>query len=144
METAKISFDIETSDATCPFGVEILLDNTVLLKTDHVQQKITFLHVMNDDDGEHELRVVIQGKTSMHTQIDDQGNITKDAVLQISNVSIDEIDINQLFQEKCIYTHNFNNTQPEIEDTFHGIAGCNGTMSFKFSTPIYLWLLENM
>ena len=57
---------------------------------------------------------------------------------------IEELDIDQLFLEKCVYTHSFNNTQSEIEDTFHGIAGCNGTISFKFNTPVYLWLLENM
>jgi hypothetical protein len=90
------------------------------------------------------LRIVLQGKTLDHTQIDADGNIVKDATLQISNVVIDEIDINQLFLDKCVYTHNFNGTQPEIADTFHGVAGCNGTISFEFSTPIYLWLLENM
>jgi hypothetical protein len=145
LETATISFDIETSDATCPFSVEILLDNTVLLKTDHVQQKIAFSHAMNDDNNiEHELRVVILGKTSEHTKIDQAGNIIKDATLQISNVVVDDIEINQLFLEKCVYKHNFNGTQSDIEDTFHGIAGCNGTISLKFTMPIYTWLLENM
>ena len=62
----------------------------------------------------------------------------------ITNVVIDDLDVNQLFLEKCVYTHNFNNTQSEIADTFHGVAGCNGTITFEFSTPIYLWLLENM
>jgi hypothetical protein len=79
-----------------------------------------------------------------HTKIDEQGNIISDATLQISNVSIDELDVDQLFLEKCVYTHDFNGTQPKIEDTFHGIAGCNGTISLKFNTPVYLWLLENM
>ena len=144
METVKISFDIETSDAECPMGVEIWLDDTVLLSNNHVQEKIAFDYNIGDDDGEHELRVVLTGKTADHTKVDEAGNIVKDATLQISNVVIDDIDINQLFLEKCVYTHNFNGTQPEIADTFHGVAGCNGTISFKFSTPIYLWLLENM
>ena len=144
METVKISFDIETSDAECPLGVEIWLDDAVLLANNHVQEKICFSHDINDDDGEHELRVIMSGKTSDHTRVDEAGNIVKDATLQISNVVIDDIEINQLFLEKCVYKHNFNGTQPEIEDTFHGVAGCNGTISFKFSTPIYLWLLENM
>ena len=144
METVKISFDIETSDAECPMGVEIWLDDAVLLRHNHVQEKITFSHDISDDDGEHKLRVVISGKTSGHTQVDEAGNIVKDATLQISNVVIDDIDVNQLFLEKCVYTHNFNDTQSEIQDTFHGVAGCNGTISFSFSTPIYLWLLENM
>ena len=144
METVKISFDIETSDAECPMGVEIWLDDTVLLSNNHVQEKITFSHYISDDDGEHKLRVVISGKTSDHTRIDEAGNIVKDATLQISNVVIDDLDVNQLFLEKCVYTHNFNDTQTQIADTFHGVAGCNGTISFEFSTPIYLWLLENM
>jgi hypothetical protein len=64
--------------------------------------------------------------------------------VQISQVVIDDLDVNQLFLEKCVYQHNFNGSQPDIKDTFHGVAGCNGTISFEFSTPIYLWLLENM
>jgi hypothetical protein len=144
LETANISFDIETSDAECPLGVEIWLNNTLLLKNNHVQDKIAFDYNMNDDDGDHELHFVIDGKTPDHTQVDETGTIIKDATLVISNIMIDEVDVNQLFLEKCVYTHDFNGTQPEIVDTFHGIAGCNGTISFEFSTPIYLWLLQNM
>ena len=61
METVKISFDIETSDAECPLGVEIWLDDTVLLTNNHVQEKICFSHDISDDDGEHKLRVVMSG-----------------------------------------------------------------------------------
>ena len=144
METVKISFDIETSDAECPLGVEIWLDDTVLLTNNHVQEKICFSHDISDDDGEHELRVVMSGKTSDHTRVDEAGNIVKDATLSISNFEIDSLDVNQLFFEKSVYTHDFNGTQPKIADSFYGVAGCNGTISFRFSTPIYLWLLENM
>ena len=144
METVNISFDIETSDTICPFSVEILLDGIILVKNDHVQQKIAFSHAINDDDGDHELRIVIDGKTSEHTKLDATGNIIKDATLQLSNVVIDGLDFSQLFLDKCVYTHNFNGTQEEIADLFYCVAGCNGTISFRFSTPIYLWLLENM
>ena len=144
METVNISFDIETSDAECPLGVEIWLDDTVLLTNNHVQEKICFSHDISDDDGEHELRVVMSGKTSDHTRVDEAGNIVKDATLQISNVVIDDIEVNHLFLDKCVYKHDFNGTHPKIEQAFYGVAGCNGTISLKFSTPIYLWLLEHM
>ena len=144
METVKISFDIEISDTECPMGVEIWLDDAMLLSNNHVQEKITFSHDINDDDGEHCMRIVLSGKTAEHTVVDDVGNIVKDATVQISQVTIDELDINQLFLEKCVYQHNFNGSQSDITDTFHGVAGCNGTISFEFTTPIYLWLLENM
>ena len=144
MDTAKLSFDIETSNAECPMGVEIWLDDAMLLSNNHVQGKITFIHDISDDVDERKLRIVIFGKPSDYTQVDDAGNIIKDATLEISQVEIDTLDVNQSFLDKCVYTHDFNGTQPEIVDTFHGIAGCNGTISFEFSTPIYLWLLENM
>ena len=144
METVQISFDVETSDAECPLGIQIWLDDSLLVDHPHVKEKIAFAHDISDDDGEIQLRIVMSGKTADHTQVDDQGNIIKDATLQISTVTIDGIDINQLFLEKCVYTHDFNGTQPEIQDTFHGVAGCNGTIVFEFTTPIYLWLLENM
>ena len=144
METVQISFDIETSDAECPLGVQVWLDDSLLLDQAHVQEKIAFAHGISDDDGEHQLRIVMSGKTADHTQVDDQGNIIKDATLQISSVTIDDIDVNQLFFEKSVYKHNFNGTQPEIQDTFYSVAGCNGTIVFEFTTPIYLWLLENM
>jgi hypothetical protein len=144
LETVQISFDVETSDSGCPLGVQVWLDESLLLDNAHVKEKIAFAHGISDDDGEHQLRIVISGKTADHTKVDDQGNIIKDATLQISAVTVDGIDVNQLFLEKCVYTHDFNGTQPEIADTFHGVAGCNGTIVFEFTTPIYLWLLENM
>ena len=144
METVQISFDVETSDSECPLGIQIWLDDSLLLDNPHVQEKISFAHDISDDDGEHQLRIVISGKTTGHTQVDDQGNIIKDATLQISTVTIDGIDVNQLFLDRCVYTHDFNGTQTEIQDTFHGVAGCNGTIVFEFTTPIYLWLLESM
>ena len=135
---------METSDVECPLGIQIWLDDSLLLDNTHVQEKIAFAHDMSDDDGKHQLRIVISGKTADHTQIDEQGNIIKDATLQISTVTIDGIDVNQLFSEKCVYTHNFNGTQPETKDLFYGTAGCNGTIVFEFTTPIYLWMLENI
>ena len=144
MDTVKISFDISTSDSDCPFSLEIWLDDLCVLQTGQIADLYKFNHEFADDEKEHELRIVMDGKTIEHTKVDEQGNIIKDATLTISNVVIEDLDVNQLFFEKCVYTHNFNGTQPEIADTFHGVAGCNGTISFKFSTPIYLWLLENM
>jgi hypothetical protein len=144
LETVQISFDVETSNSECPLGVQVWLDSSLLLDNPHVQEKIAFVHDMSDNDGEHQLRIVLLGKTADHTQVDEAGNIIKDATLQISTLTIDGIDINQLFLDRCVYTHDFNGTQTEIKDTFHGTAGCNGTIVFEFTTPIYLWLLENM
>jgi len=49
-----------------------------------------------------------------------------------------------VFIDHATYTHNFNGTQAETTDKFYGEMGCNGTVSLRFTTPIYLWLLETM
>jgi len=144
LDTVTISFDISTSNSDCPFSLEIWLDDLCVFQTVQIADLYKFEHKFADDEKEHKLQIVMDGKTIEHTKVDEAGNIVKDATLQISNVVIEDLDVNQLFLEKCLYTHNFNNTQPEIADTFHGVAGCNGIISFSFSTPIYLWLLENM
>lgn len=148
MNVFKLKFQISTNDATCPFGLDIWINNTHILTHKDCLHKLSFGSFIFehdcDDHDEYELKLVLHGKTSDHTKIANDGNIVKDVTLNISNISIDDLDVNQLFLKKCVYTHDFNGTQPEIVDTFHGIAGCNGTISFKFSTPIYLWLLENM
>jgi len=144
LETVKISFDIETSDAECPLGVQIWLDGAVLLTNNHVQEKISFAHDIVDDDSEHKLQVIIWGKTADHTKVDEAGNITKDALISISKIQVDEIDIVQIFHARAQYHHDFNGSQAPVTDKFHRYMGCNGAVTFKFSTPIYLWLLENM
>ena len=71
-----------------------------------------------------------------------------------TNVIEQSLIIREGLMMKCIndggnysrerFQHDFNGTQPEIKDTFFGEMGCNGTVSLRFTTPIYLWLLEHM
>jgi hypothetical protein len=123
---------------------EVLLNNTVVFATAHVAQPTTVEFAIADDEGEHELKFVLKNKTQDHTAIDEQGNITSDAVLSITNVSIDGIKLGHMFSEQTCYYHDTNGTESLAEHKFFGAMGCNGHVSLKFSTPIYLWLLENM
>jgi len=142
--TSMVGFKLDTTDSTAKIGVAVWIDDTCVYQTDQLPGPQNIDFAVSDDDGEHELRIVISGKTTDHTKVDAQGNIIEDVVVSIANITIDEIDVDQLFNEKCVYTHDFNGTQPEIQNVFYGAAGCNGTISFRFTTPIYLWLLENM
>jgi hypothetical protein len=49
-----------------------------------------------------------------------------------------------MITQQATYTHNFNGAGAETQEKFYGEIGCNGIVSLKFSTPIYLWLLEHM
>ena len=136
-------------------GLEVWLDDQPLLDTNNTtDQQLEFLIV--DDETDHELRFVMKNKTNDHTRLDTHGNIIKDAMISVENFKIDDIDIssiltcypNQLYSDVPThiiqYRHDFNGTQPAVVDRFYGSMGCNGTVILKFTTPIYLWLLENM
>ena len=142
--TLQISCSINTTDPLAQLGLEIRLDNQVVFDLEHVTKLVEFKHSISDVDADRCLEFILKNKTTEHTKIDEQGNIISDACLTISNLEFDEIELKQIFVDKAIYTHDFNGTQPEIQDKFYGAMGCNGTVSLKFSTPIYLWLLENM
>lgn len=146
METqnTQISCRIGTTDPASLLGLEIWLDHEQIFNSEHVNSTVDFKHEFADTEAEHQLRFVLKNKLAEHTTIDADGNIIKDARLTISNVVFENIEIDQVFLSKSVYTHNFNNTQPEIKDQFFGEMGCNGTVAIDFTTPIYLWLLESM
>jgi len=79
MDKVKIAFDVAPTSVACPFNIEIWVDQSKLLTLDHITDVVHFEHELNDDDGEHELRLVLQGKLPDHTKVDEQGNIISDA-----------------------------------------------------------------
>jgi hypothetical protein len=156
MDTIKLKFDVGTTDAECKLGVKVTLDHNVIYDNSHVTTTDQISHEISDQDAEHELTIELYGKLPKYTEIDEAGNIVKDALITVENFLIDDIDIssmltnypNNLYQDVpthlISYRHDFNGTQPATINTFHGAMGCNGTVTLKFTTPIYLWLLENM
>ena len=156
MDTVKLEFDVGTTNAECKLGVKVTLDNNIIYDNPHVTEINHISYDISDQDAEHELAIELYGKLPEHTKIDSAGNIVKDALITVENFSIDDIDISsmlttyptQLYSDVPThivqYCHDFNGTQPAIVDQFHGSLGCNGIVTLKFTTPIYLWLLENM
>jgi len=144
MSTVKFSCVVAPSDTDTPLGCEIWIDNACVFAQDHVNDPTVVAHEVSDDDGEHVLRIVLKNKLPEHTKIDDQDNIVSDALLSVTEISFDEIDCTEIVQGLAVYRHNLNGTAPEIEDRFFGDMGCNGTVELKFTTPVYLWLLESM
>ena len=140
----KISATIGTTDPAAGLGLEIWLDGQEIFNQNSVTNDYNFVYELNDADAEHELCFVMKNKTQMHTLIDNDGNIVKDSCITISNLSFDEIALGHVFVEKSVYTHDFNGSGEKIQNKFYGTMGCNGSVSFKFYSPIYLWLLENM
>ena len=142
--TVTISCTLNTTNPAAALGFEAWVDDEKFSDIDHVQAEHPILIEIPDDDGDHELKFILKNKTAEHTQIDKDNNIVSDAMLTITDVAFDEIELGHMLTELATYAHDFNGTTDVTQDTFHGAMGCNGTVSLKFSTPIYLWLLEHM
>jgi len=139
-----ITGTISTTDATADLGVEILLDHKSVFSVDHVKQDTKFSCEVNDeDDGDHCIQFVLKNKKPEHTQLDAQGNIVQDARLIIKDVAFDEIVLGQTFIDNTVYSHDFNGTQETVQERFYGEMGCNGSVALEFTSPVYIWLLEN-
>ena len=140
----QISCSISPTDPLAQLGFEIRLDNQVIFLTTQVLGLTKFECSIPDDEAEHCLEFVLKNKTDKDTSIDESGNIIKDACIIVSDLTFDKVELKQIFIDKAIYTHNFNGTQSEVKEKFYGTMGCNGTVQLNFTTPVYLWLLENM
>ena len=144
MDRIKISLDVTNASRYHNMGIELWIDsdkffdNTVSPGRHHV------IHEFECADGDHWLKIVLKNKTHENTQIDEHGNIVSDALINVSNVCLDEINIDTMMHSLADYVHNGNNSKTIAVHDFFGDLGCNGHVQMKFSTPVYLWLLENM
>lgn len=97
-----------------------------------------------DEDSTHQLIFELSGKTIDHTRINSDGEIIQDLTVSISDLAFDDIKLGHVMTQHARYQHDFNGTKNPVDEKFFGTMGCNGTVTLEFTTPIYLWLLENM
>lgn len=97
-----------------------------------------------DDQPEqsHVLELRLEDKQQCHTKIDQQGHIIADSLIHIDRVRIDGFSIDQFFYSHCHYSHASNGSGPRKQYAFWGTMGCNGTVTFRWQSPFYLWYLE--
>ena len=148
MEKLKLSLDVVNPSEFHNLGIELWLnkqkffDNSISPGTHHI------IHEFEVADGDHFFKIKLKNKNkdrvNEHTKIDDNGTIISDAVIDISNVTFNEIQIDQLMTDHGEYVHDNNGSQVIAVHKFYGSLGCNGHVQLKFSTPIDFWLLENM
>lgn len=95
-------------------------------------------------EGLHTLTFVLKGKEQHHTTIDAEGNITKDVLIKVSDVTVDDINIDQILFNQAEYKHDYNGNGPETVESYLGVLGCNGKVTLPFESPVYIWILENI
>jgi hypothetical protein len=140
-----ISLNVAASRHDSTLGLEVWLDNQKVHDVVPTTNSMSLdLELDDNTESEHELKFVLKNKSIDHTKINADGNIIEDYVINIDNLSLDQIQLGSDLYKQFVYKHNFNDNGPETEDKFYGTMGCNGTVTLKFTTPLYLWLLENM
>ena len=105
------------------------------------------------EDLEYNLIIERSGKANNQTVINEKGDILQDQLLNIKSIEIDEIDIGALVYEG-VYTPEYpepwatqqRESGNDLKDSFKNVTkmGFNGTWNFKFKSPFYMWLLENL
>lgn len=143
-DTSRVYCEIGSTDTSCPLGIEIRLNDQLVLNCDHVTEAIYFSHDFDDSVPEYQLQFTLKNKLPEHTKLDEHNKIVADARLLIKNLSFNDIELGHVLTEKAVYTHDFNGTGQVIQDKFFGEMGCNGTVSLTFTAPVYIWLLENI
>ena len=99
------------------------------------------------DDSQEQAHLLIfemQGKLIEHTQVNATGEIVEDRCVTVTDIAFDGIALGHMLTQVAHYHHDTNGTTVPLIQTFYGTMGCNGRVEMPFSTPIYLWLLENM
>lgn len=140
----NVACNISNTDFSAELGLEIWLNDLKIFDQEWIKEPIKFSYDFSDDEGTHTLKFIMKNKTRLHTQCDAEGNIIKDSRLIISDVRFDDIDLGQMITNLSCYEHDFNGTGNKTQDKFYGEMGCNGTITLPFTTPVYIWLLENM
>ena len=142
MDNATLSMQVSATEPG--LDVFIRLNNVDIFQGQPGVNPITVKHEFDDSNIEYTLIIELSGKTVDHTKVDELGNIIKDVLVTVSDFKLEDIDVSHIVLQKAEYHHNFNGTQNNIIDSFHGTIGCNGQVVLKFQAPVYLWLLENM
>ena len=145
MDNIKLSFSLVNSSNHEDLSVEVWLDDQKFYDSFVMPGNNKIQLDFPEDDSSHQLKIILKDKTVDHTVVDEDNNILEDVVIDVVNLEIDEIEIDQyLFTSQCEYVHDCNGTEELMSRDFYGHLGCNGEVVFKFTTPLYVWLLEHM
>lgn len=138
--TSQIDIALTSTTARLPVTVVVEFDGSVVFtaRSDRLPKIIT--HQFDDAGGDHLLTIQLKNKTALHTQVDAQGNILSDVVVNVDKFTLDHVNITEFFNlGSCDYIYD----DSQEADKFWGMLGRNGTVKFAFSSPAYSWLMKN-
>ena len=142
MEKIKFKAVIDSEYFDKPPYLRIEHDNNVLADFPVAKEVIIEKELLVDDDNLYKLNFTLHDKSKYDTILED-GKIVKDTVVKIKQIELDDIDITPMLsinKDKFYYIH----SGSKEKHTFYDTMGVNGTSTVEFTTPFYVWLLENL
>jgi hypothetical protein len=121
---------------------KVYIDNEIIFDGAIAEKKVV-KYSGTLDEGIHKITIELYDKDKYQTVLEN-GNIIKDQLLNITDISFDEIDIGFLIWQKSKYYPTIKENLEEYPITQCTNLGWNGKWELEFTTPIYIWLLENI
>jgi hypothetical protein len=158
MSIEKLKFKLELYSTRWDKAprAEILINehnhyNQEITGTEKEPTVIEFEHELKEGE-KYRLIINRSGKDTRQTVVEN-GQIIKDQLLHIKSIEIDEIDIGAL-----VYSGLYTPKYPEpwaskqaaagnkLPESFKNVTamGHNGRWELEFTSPFYMWLLENL
>jgi hypothetical protein len=117
--------------------IQIFLDEEELPAVEINSDIFDFALTIDKDRKKRTIKIERYGKTFGNTQVDEQGKIIQDQILEIIDIKIDNISIPKFL----IYQ----NTRFEFDKQSH-VGSCyfgpNGVWTFDFETPLIEYILD--
>ena len=152
MEKEILHFKIGLSGTLDNKGAEfkILIDDKEMIHQQLYGSAVQYFEFDSEiDEGNHKLIVQFLNKESSDTVKNNNGEIISDLLLNIESIEIDEIDLGSLKWTHNDYVPEYpddyeaKNSSPKIVKNCVNL-GWKGSWILPFTSPYYIWLLENM
>ena len=136
-----------------PPWVRILVDNDLMFDGAISQEQQQVLFQKKLEFGQHTITIVRTGKTADQTkQLDDNSFATQ--TLELTRLQIDRTDVRNLIWHDSIYTPEYPEPwasqqkelgiqlEPQVKGEL--LFGHNGTWTFDFSSPFYMFMVDRI
>jgi len=142
MEKIKLKAVIDSEYFKNPPHLRISIGEDVLTDLPVTKETIIEKELLVEDDRLYKLNFTLHDKSKYDTVLEND-NIVKDTLIKIRKIELDDVDITSMLpinQDTFYYIHDGSTEKHAFYDTM----GVNGTSTVEFTTPFYVWLLENL
>jgi len=124
--------------------LDFCFDNILIQSMPLTTETQCFRHEFDDSTTSHRFEIKLSNKLPSQCKVNHLGEIVEDVWAEIKNFSMSDIPLGQVFYGKSLYFHDYNGASKPTVGQFYEKIGCNGTVRFDFTTPVYAWLIENL